>query len=252
MQTTTMIKINSYEHKNDCDTTSDEPKKYPTTTLCSEEDIKYNKLQSKILKDKLRRANKKQIINSLGTIEENNIKNIEEDYTDNTGSQVVVSKKKWNKIKLLNTSNTKSNSGSNKLNEVLHQPNKNTDNINTDIDQLTDKTEEITNVEKNNSKIKNKIQLSQLSPINTSRVTQHTYNKNDNINHNIPTSATTTSRQTSSDDSNSIQPRNLNNIFPTERETNQNDFNNLSKGNLETQGYNRYGKTFQRKLKEPS
>jgi hypothetical protein len=80
------------------------------------------------------------------------------------------------------------------------------------------------------------IQLSQLSPINTSRVTQYTYNNNDNINHNITTSASTTSIQTSSDDSNSIQPRNLNNIFPTDRETNQHDFNNSTKGNLETQG----------------
>jgi hypothetical protein len=82
------------------------------------------------------------------------------------------------------------------------------------------------------------IQLSQLSPINTSRTGNHTYsNTNNEFNHTDIINTTNQAIPLANDDSVSIQPRNLNDIYPNSRENSQSDNNNsLNTGNLETQG----------------
>jgi hypothetical protein len=79
------------------------------------------------------------------------------------------------------------------------------------------------------------IQLSQLSPINTSRITQHLHNNTNNNFNTSSTSTTTHAIPIANDELNSIQPRNLINIFPNSRENSQSDINKSTKGNLETQ-----------------
>jgi hypothetical protein len=84
------------DHKNDLYIETEKESTYPKTTLCSEEDLKYNKLQAKILKDKLTRANKKPI-NTLGTITENKEANSVGNIEDTSGFQLVINKKNKNK-----------------------------------------------------------------------------------------------------------------------------------------------------------
>jgi hypothetical protein len=66
----------------------------------------------------------------------------------------------------------------------------------------------------------NMIQLSQLSPTNTSRTTHHTYsNTNNELNHTDIFSTTNQAIPLANDDCDSIQPRNLNDIYPNNGET---------------------------------